>query len=96
MVVDGGGGWSKKKFSDFSQNLHIDSTPKVNFLIFGFGGKLSYGFNILIFVTKFRDFGPFFSEFRQIYIRFQRKKKWILDFAETWHASRLEEKKIGK
>ena len=25
----------KKKFSDFSQNLHIDSTPKVNFLIFG-------------------------------------------------------------
>ena len=34
MVVDGGG-WSKKKFSDFSQNLHIDSTPKDNFLIFG-------------------------------------------------------------
>ena len=25
----------EKKFSDFSQNLHIDSTPKVKFLIFG-------------------------------------------------------------
>ena len=40
VAVDGGwwivdGGWSKKKFSDFFQNLHIDSTPKVNFLIFG-------------------------------------------------------------
>ena len=40
VVTDGwwwmvDGGWSKKKFSDFSQNLHIDSTPKVNFLIFG-------------------------------------------------------------
>ena len=30
-MVDG----RKKKFSDFSQNLHIDSNPKVNFLIFG-------------------------------------------------------------
>ena len=35
VVVVDGGGWSKKKFSDFSQNLHIDSTPKVNFLVFG-------------------------------------------------------------
>ena len=34
VVVDGGGGWSKKRFSDFAQNLYIDSTPKVNFLIF--------------------------------------------------------------
>ena len=43
-MTDGGGGgggwwmvdgWSKKKFSDFGQNLHIDSTPKDNFLIFG-------------------------------------------------------------
>ena len=33
MVVDGG--WSKIKFSDFPQNLHINSTSKVNFLIFG-------------------------------------------------------------
>ena len=33
MVVDGG--WVEKKFFDFSQNLHIDSTPKDNFLIFG-------------------------------------------------------------
>ena len=35
VVVVDGGGWSKKKFSDFSLNLHIDSTPKVNFLVFG-------------------------------------------------------------
>ena len=35
MVVDGGGGWVEKKFFDFSQNLHIDSTPRDNFLIFG-------------------------------------------------------------
>ena len=36
VVVDGGGGWwVEKKFFDFSQNLHIDSTPKDNFLIFG-------------------------------------------------------------
>ena len=33
MVVDGG--WSKKRFSDFSETLHIDSTPKVIFLLFG-------------------------------------------------------------
>ena len=44
----------------------------------GFGGKLFYGFNILIFVSKFRDFGSFFYEFRQIYIRFQRKKNGFL------------------
>ena len=25
----------KKRFSDFAETLHIDSTPKVNFLIFG-------------------------------------------------------------
>ena len=24
-----------KRFSDFAETLHIDSTPKVNFLIFG-------------------------------------------------------------
>ena len=29
------GGWVEKKFFNFSQNLHIDSTPKDNFLIFG-------------------------------------------------------------
>ena len=34
-MVDGGGWWVEKKFFDFSQNLHIDSTPKDNFLIFG-------------------------------------------------------------
>ena len=35
-MVDGGGGWVvEKKFSDFAQNLHIDSTLKDNFLIFG-------------------------------------------------------------
>ena len=33
-MVDGGG-WVEKKFFNFSQNLHIDSTPKVNLLIFG-------------------------------------------------------------
>ena len=33
-MVDGGG-WVEKKFFNFSQNLHIDSTPKDNFLIFG-------------------------------------------------------------
>ena len=34
-MVDGGGWWVEKKFFNFSQNLHIDSTPKVNLLIFG-------------------------------------------------------------
>ena len=44
VVVDGGGWWwmgvdggwwVEKKFFNFSQNLHIDSNPKDNFLIFG-------------------------------------------------------------
>ena len=46
VVVDGGwwwmvdgGGWVEKKFFNFSQNLHIDSTPKVNFLVFGLSEK---------------------------------------------------------
>ena len=34
-MVDGGGGWSKKKFSDFAKTSHIDSTPKVIFFVFG-------------------------------------------------------------
>ena len=43
VVTDGVGGWwwmdgwAEKNFSDFSQNLHIDSTPKDSFLIFGVG-----------------------------------------------------------
>ena len=32
MVVDGG--WDQKRFSDFAETLHIDSTPKAIFLLF--------------------------------------------------------------
>ena len=64
-MVDGGGGgwwwwmdggWSKKKFSDFFQNLHIDSTPKANFLVFGvkqenffMGLKIDFEFSKILF-----------------------------------------------
>ena len=40
-MVDGGwwwmvdGGWSKKKFFNFAETLHTESTPKVIILLFG-------------------------------------------------------------
>ena len=33
MVVDGG--WSKKRFFNFAETLHTESTPKVIIFIFG-------------------------------------------------------------
>ena len=41
-MVDGGwwwmvdGGWDQKRFSDFAETLHIDSTPKVFFYYLDF------------------------------------------------------------
>ena len=53
MVVDGGG-WSKKKFSDFAQNFFRCSSDKINLEIFGvlrnnflMGLKINFKFEIL-------------------------------------------------
>ena len=74
-MVDGGwwmvdGGWVEKKFFNFSQNLHIDSTPKDNFLIFGvkrknflMGLKTDFKVEILRFSLQFvTENRPFYSK----------------------------------
>ena len=59
-MVDGGGGWVPKMFSDFSETLHTFSTPKVIFFILGIkrenflmGLKIDFKFEIFeILVQK--------------------------------------------
>ena len=51
--------WEQKRFSDFAENLHIDSTPKVIIFVFGvkrenflMGLKIDFWFEILGILVK--------------------------------------------
>ena len=59
-MVDGSGGWSKKRFSDFAETLHIDSTRKCIFYFLDFwrdnslvGLKSTFSLKCLEFLLKF-------------------------------------------
>ena len=72
MVVDGGwwwmvdrGGWSKKKFFNFAETLHTESTPKVIILLFGIWRE-----NFLVGLKI--DFN-FFLKKREIFLQNQKK-----------------------
>ena len=86
----------QKRFSDFAETLHIDSTPKVNFLIFGVKREnFLMGLKIDFRGWKFGIFGLFFVMADQFSKEFN-VKKWILDFAETCNTLSLDENKIEK
>ena len=54
-MVDGGG-WVEKKFFNFSQNLHIDSTPQDIFgLFFVMADQFSKEFNVKKWILDFAE-----------------------------------------